>query len=189
MLSELGLWTTTFATHWTPEHFQAGVHLHMSHTMLLECIRSLESFATVITQVRSLVVVHVVHVSNKVLLPPRLVCTLHKQSWKQNYNKEDNRYVKKRRKERHLPDSCLQSAAFQPALWLSSAVQVDWANASRYQGWMLWFFPFFLDSLCSEADCRNESGRCRSFLPFFFNFCLFTFSSFPFTFVIPIRRL
>ena len=78
MLCELGLCTTTLAAHWTSKHFQTWIQFYVCHTVLLQCVRSLECFPTVVTQVRPLVVVHVVHMSDEVLLASSLVRTLHK---------------------------------------------------------------------------------------------------------------
>lgn len=76
MLSQLGLGTTRLATYGTAESSQTGIQLYVSYTVLFQGIRSLERFTTVITQVGTLVVVHVVHVTNVVLLATRLVRTL-----------------------------------------------------------------------------------------------------------------
>ena len=63
-------------------------------------------------------------------------------------------------RERHLPDSCLSTLlehtnhdvsgcirSFQPTLWLSLAVEID------YRGLSSWF-------VCSSDVYRHESGRC-----------------------------
>ena len=47
------------------------------------------------------------------------------------------------------------------------------------------FCLLFLDSLYSTAFCRQESGKCCSFVLFLINFFLiFTFPGFPFTLII-----
>jgi hypothetical protein len=76
MLGELGLGTTRLAAHWTAECSQAGVQFYVRNTVLFQSIRPLECFATVITQVGTLVVMHVVHVTDVVLLTTSLVRTL-----------------------------------------------------------------------------------------------------------------
>ena len=76
MLSQLGLGTTILATYGTAESSQTGIQLYVSYTVLFQGIGPLERFTTVITQVGTLVVVHVVHVTNVVLLATRLVRTL-----------------------------------------------------------------------------------------------------------------
>lgn len=73
MLGQLGLGTTRLATHWTAESSQAGIQLYVSYTVLFQGIRPLECFTTVITEVGTLVVVHVVHVTNVVFLATRFV--------------------------------------------------------------------------------------------------------------------
>lgn len=76
MLSQLGLGTTRLATYGTAESSQTGIQLYVSYTVLFQGIGPLERFTTVIRQVGTLVVVHIVHVTNVVLLATRLVRTL-----------------------------------------------------------------------------------------------------------------
>jgi hypothetical protein len=73
MLGELSLSTATLATDRTAECSHTGVQLHMSYTMLFEGIRPLECFTTVITQVGTLIDVHIVYMSDVVLLAACLV--------------------------------------------------------------------------------------------------------------------
>jgi hypothetical protein len=80
MLGQLSLGTTTFATDRASERPQTGVQLDMSHTVLFQGIRPLERFTTVVTQVRALIIMDVVHVTDVVLLPTRLVWTLIKKT-------------------------------------------------------------------------------------------------------------
>lgn len=76
MLGELGLGTTRLAANRTSECSQAGIQLYVSYTVLFQGIGPLECFTTVITEVRTLVVVHIVHVPNVVFLATCLVRTL-----------------------------------------------------------------------------------------------------------------
>ena len=76
MLGELGLGTTRLAANRTSECSQARIQFYVSYTVLFQGIRPLECFTTVITEVWTLVVVHIVHVPNVVFLATRLVRTL-----------------------------------------------------------------------------------------------------------------
>ena len=73
MLGELGLGTTRLAANRTSECSQAGIQFYVSYTVLFQGIRPLECFTTVITEVWTLVVVHIVHMPNVVFLATRLV--------------------------------------------------------------------------------------------------------------------
>jgi hypothetical protein len=73
MLGELGLSATTLAADRASECSQTGIQFDVSDVMLFQCIWPLECFATVIAQVRTLIIVDVVHVADVVLLATRLV--------------------------------------------------------------------------------------------------------------------
>ena len=83
------------------------------------------------------------------------------------------KYIKMKEREWHLPQLCLETSleqtnhdencwnrSFQPALWLSSAVEVDW-------------------SVCPSYVSTHKSGRYRSLSFILIIFLSFTFQSFP----------
>jgi hypothetical protein len=80
MLGKLSLGTTTLATNRTTECPYTGVQLNVSHTVLFEGIWPLECLTAVVTQVRTLVIVDIVHMADVVFLATCLVRTLIKKT-------------------------------------------------------------------------------------------------------------